>query len=174
VRYNKYISFITIFLALFFIFIPKVYSIVVPPPFYEQPVLIITYLIITVIINIILEYGIVYIFLRSGDLVKKRLFSAVALVNLVTFPPTLIIACFFLAFFIEIYLFYVIIVTITTLTILIEWFLYRLEFRKLFYRKAINKFLSLKKIALISTLANFASIQFYVFSFQLFMSFRLF
>ncbi len=164
-KYKNYLSTIIVFLTLFFIIIPKVYSVLVPTPFYEQPILIITYLIITVIINIIIEYGVVYIFLRSGDLVKKELFSSVALVNLVIFPPTYIISCFVLAFFFEFYLFYAIIIII--ITVLIEWFLYCLEFRKLFYRKSIRKFLSLKKTALISTLANFASFQFCVFSIQL-------
>jgi len=162
VRYKKYISLIIIFLALFFSLIPKAHSILVPLPFYEQPVFIITYLIITIIINIILEFGIVYAFLRLGDLNKKKLFSAVALVNLVIFPPTIIIGCFFLAFFVELYLFYRIIVII--LILLIEWFLYSLEFRKLFDRKVINKFISLKKTALISTLANLASFLFYNFT----------
>lgn len=160
-RYKKYVSLIIIFIALIFSLIPKAYSILVPLPFYEQPVFIITYLFISIIINIILEYSIVYAFLRSGDLIKKKLFSAVTLINLIIFPPTLIITCFFLAFFIEIYLFYAIIAII--LTLVIEWFLYCLEFRKLFYRKVIKKLISLKKTALISTLANFASFQFYFF-----------
>ena len=154
-KYKNYLSTIIVFLTLFFIIIPKVYSLIAPPPFYEQPILIITYLIITVIINVIIEYSVVYIFLRSGDLVKKELFSSVALVNLVIFPPTHIIAYFVLAFFIELYMFYTIIIAI--LMVLTEWLLYRLEFQKLFYRKSINKLLSLKKTALISTLANFAS-----------------
>jgi len=155
VRYKNYLCNIIIFLTLFFIIIPKVYSLIAPPPFYEQPILIITILIITVIINIIIEYGIVYIFLRSSDLVKKELFYSVGLVNLVIFPPTNAIAYFILAFYIELYVFYTIIIII--IMILIEWLLYNSEFRKLFYRKSINKLLSLKKTALISTIANFAS-----------------
>lgn len=113
------------------------------------------YLMLTIIINIIIEFGVVYVFLRSGDLVKKELFSSVVLVNLVIFPPTHIIAYFVLAFFIELYVLYTIIIAI--LMLLTEWLLYHLEFQKLFYRKSINKLLSLKSTVLISTLANFTS-----------------
>lgn len=110
---------------------------------------------ITVIINIIIEYGVVYIFLKSEDLVKKELFSSVVLVNLVIFPPTHAITYFFLAFYIKFYVLYIIIIVI--IMMLIEFLLYWLEFQKLFYRKSINKLLSLKKAGLISTIANFAS-----------------
>lgn len=157
-RNKNYVSIIGIFIAIFFIMIPKVYSVMIPLPFYEQPVLIITYLIITVIINIIIEYSVVYIFLRSGDLVKKKLFSSVALVNLVIFLPTYSITYLILAFYIKFYVLYTI--TIGIIMILIECFLYWLEFQKLLYRKAIDKSLSFKKVLLISTLANFASFSF--------------
>lgn len=108
-----------------------------------------------VLINVIVEFCIVYVFLRSHYNVKKELFLSVILVNLVIFPPTYTIAYFILIFFLELFVLYIIVIEI--IMMLIEWLLYRLEFQKLVNKKSIQMTLSLKKTILISTLANFAS-----------------
>lgn len=120
-----------------------------------MPIVIILTIMITFLINIIVEFGVFYGFLRSRELVKKELILSVILVNIVIFPPTQTVAYFLTIFYIELYVFYVIIFGL--LMLLIEWLLYRSEFQKLFLKKSIPESLSLKKTILISTLANVAS-----------------
>ena len=124
-------------------------------PYEEMPIIIILTIMITFIINTIIEFGVVYYFLKSRSLVKKKLFYSVTLVNIVLFPPTQTIAYFLMLFHINLYVFYVILFGF--LMVLIEWLLYRFEFQKLFLQKSIPKSLSLKKTILISSLANLAS-----------------
>ena len=120
-----------------------------------MPIIIILNILGTVVINIIVEFGIVYVFLRSRDLVKKELFLSVALVNFVLFSPTQTIAYFLMIFYIELFVFLVILFGF--LMVLIEWSLYHLEFQKLYLKKSISESLSLKKTIKIATLANTVS-----------------
>lgn len=152
-RNHKYT--IIILLILFFIFIPSVSAAIVPPPFNEQPLYIVLNLMVTFIIATSVEFCIVYIFLRSQNLIKKKLFYSVGFVNLVLFPPTNIVIFFIFTFFVEFFPLFTIIFSV--LMILLEWLLYRLEFQKLFYIDSIPEVISNKKTFFISTLANFTS-----------------
>ncbi|MFX1496769.1 MAG: hypothetical protein ACFFBH_04515 [Promethearchaeota archaeon] len=121
----------------------------------EQPIFITLTVVVTSIFNILIEYGVVYGFLKSSILVKHKLFSSVTLVNLTTFPPTNTIAYLFVAFYLGFYAVYVIIISIVVT--LIDCVLYYLEFQKLFYRNSIKNQPSIKRTILISSLANSAS-----------------
>lgn len=140
---------------MFFILIPNVYSLLAPPPLYEQPLILTVIVLFSSNINIIIEFGVVYTFLRSIVLIKKELFDLVALVNLVIFTPFYAFSFFIVIFLIEFYVYYAIIVII--IIVLIELLLYRIGFRRLFYRKSISKVLSLRKTALISIFGNIVS-----------------
>lgn len=153
-RVRNYIYIIIVVLTLFFIFIPYVYAAIVIP-YEEMPIFIILNILGGIIINIIVEFGIVYVFLRSRALVKKELFLMVTLVNFVIFPPTLTIAYFLMIFYIELFVFYAILFGF--LMVLVEWLLYHLEFQKLYLKKSILESLSLKKTIKIATLANTVS-----------------
>ncbi|MCK4381247.1 MAG: hypothetical protein KAW51_08935 [Candidatus Lokiarchaeota archaeon] len=120
-----------------------------------MPIVIIFTIFVVFSINIIVEFGVVYLFFRSSGLIKKDLFLSIILVNLVVFTPTFTIFYFLLMFYIELIVLYNIFIGI--LMILVEWLLYRLEFQKLLQQQSIHKNLSLKKIIIISTLANIAS-----------------
>lgn len=153
-RYKRYISIIIYFTLLYITLIvaviPLVFSLMIPVPFYDQPILIIMNILITSFIIIIIEFGVVYAFLKS-----RKLFVSVVLVNLVMFPPVGIISYFFFAFYSEFALLYVLI--IIPLMTLIECFLYYLEFQNLFYRNSIKNQPNLKRSSLISLIANLAS-----------------
>lgn len=152
-RNHKYI--VIIFLILCFIFIPSVSAAIVAPPFNEQPLYIVLNLIFSFIITTGVEFCIIYIFLRSHNPIKKKLFYSVGFVNLVLFPPTNMIIFFIFTFYIEFFPLFTIIIGF--LMVLLEWLLYRLEFQKLFYIDSIREAISIKKTFFISTLANFTS-----------------
>lgn len=138
----------------FFIFIPNSVAAIILR-YEEMPIVIIFTIFVVFLINIIVEFGVVYLFFRSSGLVKKDLFLSIVLVNLVVFTPTFTIFYFLLMFYIELVVLYSIFIGI--LMILVEWILYRLEFQKLLQQQSIQKNLSLKKIIIISTLANIVS-----------------
>ncbi|MFX1259467.1 MAG: hypothetical protein ACFFAN_16560, partial [Promethearchaeota archaeon] len=124
-RFRNNTCIILIFLALFFIFIPNAYAALIIP-YQEMPIVIILIITVATIMNIIIEFIVVYVFLKSRDLDKKDVFISVSLVNFVIFPPTQTIAYFLTLFNIELYVFYVFIFGF--LMVLLEWLLYRLEF----------------------------------------------
>ncbi len=121
----------------------------------EMPIFIIFTILFVLLITIVAEFGVVYPFLRSSDLVKKDLFLSITKVNLVVFTPSYTIFYFLQMFYIELVVAYNIFIGI--LLILVEWLLYRLEFQKLLLQQSIRKNLPLKKIIMISTLANIIS-----------------
>lgn len=120
-----------------------------------MPINIILSILGPVLINILVEFGVVFMYLRNPLLIKKDLIISVILVNIVLFPPTQTIAYFLMIFSTKDYVFFVIIFGI--LMILIEWVFYRLEFKKLQAKNIIPETLSLKKTILISTVANVVS-----------------
>lgn len=152
-RNHKYI--VIIFLILCIIFIPSVSALIIAPPLNEQPLYIVLNLIFSFIITTGVEFCIIYIFLRSHNPIKKKLFYSVGFVNLVLFPPTNMIIFFIFTFYIEFFPLFTIIIGF--LMVLLEWLLYRLEFQKLFNIDSIREVMSIKKTFFISTLANFTS-----------------
>ncbi|NVM34765.1 MAG: hypothetical protein HWN81_04155, partial [Candidatus Lokiarchaeota archaeon] len=120
-----------------------------------MPIFIIFTVFVVFLVNIIVEFGVVYFFFRSNGLVKKDLLMSIILINLVVFTPSYTILYFLTMFYIELVVLYSIFIGI--LMILVEWILYRLEFQKLLQQQSIQKKLSLKKIIIISTVANIAS-----------------
>jgi len=118
----------------------------------DHPLFIITNLIGSLLIVVIIEFGIIYGFLKSAELIKSDFFLSVLMVNLSIFLPFLTVAYFFLAFFIMIYPFYQL--AIFFIVIILEWLFYRFEFQKLSEKKSINRELSSKKIIIISVIAN--------------------
>jgi len=139
---------------LFFIIIPNVHSGIIVR-YEEMPIIIILTIFLAFVINTTVEFGVIYYFLKSQFLVKKKLFLSVTLVNTVLFPSFQTIAYFLMMFYLNKYVFYVILFGF--LMVLIEWVLYRLEFQKLFLKNLIPESLSLKRTILISSLANLAS-----------------
>jgi len=154
VKVRNYIYILLVVLTLFFIYIPYVHAVVIIP-YEETPIFIILNILGPVVINVFIEFGTVYFFLRSRDLVKKKLFLSVTLVNLVIFPPSHAITYFLMIFYIELLVFFVILFGF--LMVSIEWILYHLEFQKLYLKKSIPESLSLKKTIKIATLTNIVS-----------------
>jgi hypothetical protein len=124
-------------------------------PLFKDPIFILVNLIGSQFFVVIIEFGVIYAFLRNADLYKRDLFFSVLIVNIVIFLPLDTIAYLFLAFFIVGYPFFVL--TIFFLVLYLDWRYYRFEFQKLLERNSINKELSPRKILKISTLANLAS-----------------
>ncbi|MFX1570723.1 MAG: hypothetical protein ACFFCV_20490 [Promethearchaeota archaeon] len=141
--------------SLILIFLPIAYAFRNIRPYEEMPINIILSILGPVLINILVEFGVVFMYLRNPLLIKKDLIISVILVNIVLFPPTQTIAYFLMIFSTKDYVFFVIIFGI--LMILIEWVFYRLEFKKLQAKNIIPETLSLKKTILISTVANVVS-----------------
>ncbi|MFX0137712.1 MAG: hypothetical protein ACFFDN_28995 [Candidatus Hodarchaeota archaeon] len=121
----------------------------------QDPIFATTNLIGSLLIVVLIEFAIIFGFLKSADLNKRDLFFSVLIVNLVIFLPTQTVAYLFLAFFFKFYPVYIITTFIIVLGL--EWLLYHCELRKLLIKKPINKELSFKKILLISITANLTS-----------------
>lgn len=124
-------------------------------PLFRDPIYILVNLVGSLFIVVIIEFVVIYGFLRKADLINKDLFLSVLIVNLAIFLPIQTVAYLFLAFYIIYYPFYILAIFIIGLCL--EWLLYRFGFRKLIEKKSLNKELSPKKIILISVLANLAS-----------------
>ncbi|MFX1380199.1 MAG: hypothetical protein ACFFA4_14020 [Promethearchaeota archaeon] len=119
---------------------------------FNDPIFILVNIIGSLFIVVVVEFAIIYGFLRSPDLIKKDLFLSVLIVNLAIFLPIQTVAYLLLAWYIIIYPFYTL--AITFLFFYLEWLFYCFQFQRLLKRRSINKELSRKKIALISFLAN--------------------
>lgn len=154
VRSRNYVYGLIVISMLFFIIIPNVHAAIIIR-YEEMPIIIILTILLAFFINTTVEFGVVYYFLKSQFLVKKKLFLSVMLVNIVLFPSFQTIAYFLSMFYLNQYVFYVILFGF--LMVLIEWVLYRLEFQKLFLKRLIPESPSLKRTILISSLANLAS-----------------
>ena len=133
------------------LFIPYYFGLHIPTPL-TDPLYIAINVIGALFIVVTIEFGVIYGFLRKADLVVKDLCILVLLVNFITFLPAQIIIHLLLAFSIQFVPAFMITVFIIVLST--EWLLYRLEFQKLFTSEPLNMVLSVKKIILVSTVAN--------------------
>ncbi|MFX1313354.1 MAG: hypothetical protein ACFFHD_12175 [Promethearchaeota archaeon] len=152
-----YIYVVFVLLIIFFNITSNALAVMIPR-YEEKPLYIIFTILAAFLITVVAEFGSVYPFLKSSDLVKKDLFLSVTKVNLLVFTPGFTIFYFLLMFYIELLVIYNIFIGI--LMILIEWVFYRLEFQKLLFKRSMTKKISLRRIFMISTLANIISYSF--------------
>ncbi len=127
--------------------------------FWEFPI---EYLVGTLVINILVKYGVIYDLLRSYDL-KTDLFLTIILVTFVSFPLSQLIFMYFYSFliaFIEAFLifYYFLFVQIEILVVVSDWLLFRIEFTRFEQYELINQPLSSRKVLGISILTNLLSL----------------
>ncbi|MFW9818256.1 MAG: hypothetical protein ACFFE5_01505, partial [Candidatus Thorarchaeota archaeon] len=73
---------------------------------FNDPIFILVNIIDSLFIVVVVEFVIIYGFLRSTDVIKKDLFLSVLIVNLAVFLPVQTVAYLLLAWYIIVYPFY--------------------------------------------------------------------
>jgi len=153
--YKTNIIFIYVFISLSSLIFGSYYINQYYGPLFKDPLFIIVNLIGSLFIIVLIEFGVIYLFLRYADVIIRDLFFSILIVNFSIFLPIQVIAFLLLGFYISFYPFFVL--GIFIIVLYLKWLFYRFEFHKLLEKESLSKELSYKKILLISVSANLAS-----------------